>query len=71
MGTAKDGSASYLRPQAAVTEPDDAMDDAIDVWFLLLNISQWAGSLLGDFNCYQDWYPILCCRMGRLGFNNG
>ena len=47
------------------------MDDAIDVWFLLLNISQWAGSLLGDFNCYQDCYPILYYRVGGLGFING
>ena len=47
------------------------MDDAADVWFHLHNISQWSGSILGDFNCHQGRYAIFYYRLGWLGFTKG
>lgn len=66
VGTAEDVNAGDHRCQAAVTGENDAVDDAADVWFLLLVIPQWTGSLLGDVNCHQSRYAILHDWVGRI-----
>ena len=71
MGAAEDDDDTDCGPQAAGTEQDDAVADATVVCLYYIAISQWSGSLLGDFKCYQDCYPILCYRMGRLDSSNG
>ncbi len=71
MAAAKDGNTSHYRPETAVTEPDDAVDDANDVCLPLFIISQRTGSLLGDFKCYQNWSPVCCYWVGRVGSLNG
>ena len=47
------------------------MDDATDVCLSYYDISQWAGPLLGDFQCYSDCYAVLYYRVGGLGYING
>jgi hypothetical protein len=71
VAAAEDGNTPHHRPQAAVDEPDDAVDDAIDVWSPLFIIPQWVGSLLGDFKCYQNPYAVFRYWLGRGGFING
>ena len=71
MGAAENGNSPDYRPQATGAEPYDFMADATDVWFSLLIIPQWSGSLLGDFKCYQYCHAIFCYRVGRFGFISG
>jgi len=47
------------------------MDDAAYVCLYYLAISQWAGSLLGGFKCYQGRYAIFCYRVGGLNSSGG
>ncbi len=62
VGTAKDGPAQGDRPKTAVAEPDDAVDDAGDVQFLLAVLPQWSGFILGYFQCNYHWYAIFHYR---------
>ena len=68
MGAAEDDDQHNRRPQAAGTEPDDALDDADDVRLLLAAISQRAGALLDNIECYQYRYAIHGYRVGWPDF---
>ncbi len=52
MDAAEDGNDQNCRPQAAGTEPNDAVDDANDVCLSHFIVSQWAGSFLGNLKYY-------------------
>ena len=71
MAAAKDGNTGHYRPETAVTEPDDAVDDANDVCLLNFDISQWAGSLLGDFKYYQNRYSVFFHGVGSFSSSFG
>ena len=48
MVAAEDDDAAHYRPQATDTEPDDAVDDAHDVYLVCSVVPKRSGSLLGD-----------------------
>ena len=65
VGTTEDDNCSFCRPEATVNEPDDDADDAIDVWYVYVDVPQWAGYLLGGFQ--YNWYRNSVFRHRWLG----
>jgi len=58
--------------QTAGAEPDDAVDNAVDVRLPHPAVPEWAGALLGGFQCHQHWHAVLhYWRLGWTGRSRG
>ena len=64
MAASEDDHGSLGRPQAAVAEPHDVMDDADGLFLLFHAVPQRLGPLLGDVQYYQYGYAVFCWRVG-------